>query len=84
MKTMLALTGLAAAMLAGPAAAMDCGKEFRVRIEKMMSDPSRPQSLSEAVMVDRTRFALQGFDACMKGDMKSARSFFDKAGGAGH
>lgn len=62
---------------------MDCGKEFRVRVDRMMSEAQRPGSLAEAAMVNRTRYALQGYDACMKGDMKTARQLFERSQTAG-
>ncbi|MDX2265565.1 MAG: hypothetical protein NW215_11415 [Hyphomicrobiales bacterium] len=72
-----------AALHAAPAAAMDCQKEFRTRVDAMMAEASRSSSLSDAIMVNRTRFALQGYDACMKGDMKAAADYFERSGRSG-
>lgn len=62
-------------LMAVPAMAMDCEKEFRVRIDQMMSK----QTISFADKVEITRFTLQGAEACMKGDKAAAQSFFEKA-----
>jgi hypothetical protein len=64
--------------LAAPAQAMECGKEFGSRASKMMS-ASNATSLAEAVMVERFRMLVQGYDACRSGDMKMALKYFDKA-----
>jgi len=68
---------LALAFLSAPALAMDCEQEFRVRIDRMMAKPDIRVPISD--MVSSTRFILQGFDACMKGDMTSAKSFFEQS-----
>ena len=67
---------LASVFLAAPALAMDCEKEFRVRVDQMAKPEIRIYSKD---MVHLTRFALKGYDACMKGDMASARKYFERA-----
>lgn len=71
------------ACLATPAFAqsMDCEQEFRVRVDRMMSKPDI--RIPTRDMVATTRFVLQGYDACMKGDMTGAKDFFEKAGKSG-
>ncbi len=74
MKTLF-VAALALVSLSASASAMDCEKEFRVRLDKMMAKPAVP---SGDVIVT-TRYMLQGYDACMKGDMTSAKDFFERA-----
>lgn len=63
-------------------AAMDCKQEFRVRVDNMMAKPEWHTRIDD--MVQSTRFLVQGYDACMKGDMDNAESFFEKAFSMGH
>jgi hypothetical protein len=63
-------------------AAMDCEHEFRVRVDKMMGKPDIRMPISD--MVASTRFLVQGYDSCMKGEMDDAKSFFEKAFSMGH
>jgi len=58
-------------------AAMDCEKEFRVRVDRMMTKPDIRVPISD--MVASTRFMVQGYEFCMKGDMDQAKTFFDRA-----
>jgi hypothetical protein len=74
--TVLALGFLALGALAVPAHAMDCQKEFRVRVDRMMA--KRDIRVPTLDMINTTRFLLQGYDACMSGDMVSAKSYFEK------
>ncbi len=67
--------GMVGVALASPSVAMNCETEFRVRVDQMMSK----QTLSLAEKIEITQFALKGAEACMKGDMNSAKTFFDKA-----
>jgi hypothetical protein len=75
---MKTIFGAAIALMAFTAAAsaMDCEKEFRVRVDRMMAKPTVPTG----DMIEMTRWSLQGYDACMKGDKKTATEFFEKAG----
>lgn len=61
---------------------MDCEQEFRVRVNKMMGKPDIRMPIND--MVASTRFMIQGYDACMKGDMTGAKSFFEQAGKYGN
>ncbi|MDZ4792215.1 MAG: hypothetical protein SGJ17_13580 [Hyphomicrobiales bacterium] len=78
MKSILLAT-FALASLTITASAMDCEKEYRVRLDKMMAKPGVPSS----DVIATTRYMLQGYDACMKGDTKTASEFFEKAGKSG-
>ncbi|NJM34445.1 MAG: hypothetical protein HC850_06735 [Rhodomicrobium sp.] len=71
----LSASALALALLTANASAMDCSQEFKVRLDKMMAKPTVPVT----DMVNTSRFLVQAYDACMKGDMASAKTFFDKA-----
>ncbi len=64
------------------AASMDCKKEFRVRIDGMMAKPEFHTRIDD--MIQSTRFLVQGYDACMKGEMDSAKDLFEKAFSMGH
>jgi hypothetical protein len=64
------------------AAEMDCKQEFRVRVDKMMSKPEFHTRIDD--MIDSTHFLVQGYDACMKGDMDNAKTLFEKAFSMGH
>jgi DNA-binding FadR family transcriptional regulator len=70
----LSASVLAIALLSANAYAMDCSQEFKVRLDRMMSKTSVPT----VDMVETARFLVQGYDACMKGDQKSAKEFFEK------
>lgn len=74
MKSVLA-AAFAVLAFSTAASAMDCEKEFRVRVDKMMAKPAVPNG----DLPNGTRWVLQGYDACMKGDSKSALEFFEKA-----
>ncbi|MDX2264930.1 MAG: hypothetical protein NW215_08155 [Hyphomicrobiales bacterium] len=78
---MKTIFGAAIALFAftATASAMDCAKEFRVRLDKMMAKAGVPSSDA----VETTRYMLQGYDACMKGDMKTAMEYFERAGRTG-
>ncbi len=78
MKTLF-VAAIAIMSLSVTASAMDCQKEFRVRLDKMMTKTA----IASSDVVSSTRFMLQGYDACMKGDTKSAFEFFEKAGKSG-
>lgn len=78
----LSAFALVFSILATPAFAMDCEQEFRVRIDRMMSKPDIRIPITD--MVAQTRFLVQGFDACMKGDMTSAKQFFERASKSGN
>lgn len=69
-----ALGVMACALLPAAASAMDCQKEFRIRLDRMSKAPA----MTSADMIETTRWILQGYDACMKGDMKTAREYFDR------
>ncbi|MDZ4792043.1 MAG: hypothetical protein SGJ17_12680 [Hyphomicrobiales bacterium] len=84
MRKFSAVAALLVCLSATPSFAMDCQKEFRVRVDAMMAEASKSSSLSDAIMVNRTRFALQGYDACMKGDMNAAKDYFAQAGKSGN
>jgi hypothetical protein len=71
----LSAAALALAFLATPALAMDCEKEFRVRVDHMMEAPTA----QTIYFIKTTRFLLQGYDACMKGDMETATKSFEEA-----
>lgn len=77
MLTKLSAFTLALALMGAPAFAMDCEKEFRVRIDRMMSKPDIRVPISD--MVASTKFVVEGYDFCMKGDMDKAKTFFEKA-----
>lgn len=69
---------LALAFAASPAsAAMDCENEFRVRINRMMGGPDIRVPIND--MVASTRFMVQAYEYCMKGDMDAAKTFFERA-----
>ncbi len=79
----LSACALVLTFLGTPAfAAMDCQKEFRVRVDKMMGEPKIHTRIDE--MVQSTRFLVQGYDACMKGETDSAHDLFEKAFSMGH
>lgn len=63
-------------------AAMDCENEFRVRVDKTMTKTDIRVPIND--MVAGTRFLVQGYDSCMKGDMDNAKTFFEKAFSMGH
>jgi len=48
----------------------------------MMGKPDIRMPIND--MVASTRFMIQGYDACMKGDMTGAKSFFEQAGKYGN
>jgi hypothetical protein len=76
MLRILTASALILGVMQTPASAkMDCGKEFRVRVDRMMS---QGEAVPTKQMIYSTRFLLRGYDACMKGDMETAREFFDR------
>jgi hypothetical protein len=74
----ISAAALALTFLSMPAfAAMDCEKEYRVRVDHMMEKFSVQFPIKD--MVHLTRFTLMGYDNCMKGNMKMAHKYFDEA-----
>jgi hypothetical protein len=76
MLRLLTASALILGVMQTPALAkMDCSKEFRVRVDRMMS---QGDTVPTKQMIYTTRFLLKGYDACMKGDTETARDFFEK------
>lgn len=71
----ISAAALALAFMAGPAFAMDCENEFRVRVDRMMEKPTA----KTFYMINTTKFLIQGYDACMKGDIENATKYFKDA-----
>ena len=73
----LLLAAVAAAVLAGPAAAANCAKDYKEFWENL--DRERYSKMSAEQIASLSRTALRGYDACTAGDERfTADNFFKK------
>ena len=71
-----AVAVIAATVLAGPAAAEHCAKDFKSFWDKL--ERNNYAEISPAQLAGMSRMALRAYDACQAGDEREAKALFER------
>ena len=71
-----ALAAVAVTVLANPAAAEHCGKDFKSFWDKL--ERRNYAGISPEQLAGMSRMALRAYDACQAGDQREAKTLFER------